>query len=393
MGDINIKFPSLEEALDEYFLGPPGTRPQLNLFPDVTRRFEQYIKKQEPSLRLTPPPKPVALPSHYVIPEVKTVSVVLRILWTVTERTEYHLAKALESPQVRQAILKALNEQLKRTLKTSSRGRPLGEFDNEASKQILQTTGSAVFKEFKNSLKTDPTVLQLRNRLERIKRDFLNHTSVGVWVNENMTLLKITAAVLAVGGGVLLYHLRPGDKKFSKGVNKLSQFASYEFSPIGSIQVGGQINKFIPRERTVDATITAKGKWSLLPTDLKVSGAIVKDKAQSLSSNITVWLTPDIPVYVTGNLKLQKGGPKVSPFSYRIGLGFKTTSNGLNIDVLGSLNSDRFLDQIQLKSGLNYSGTYGNSLYNFQFYGNYSRPIRGRGREVFSLGFNFRMDF
>ncbi len=393
MNDIKLKLPSLEEALDEAILGPPDKRPQLNLFSDVTKKFDDWLKKNSLPVRLTPPPRPAVLPVHTFYAEVKTVTVSVNILWQIAERTPQHLAKALDSPEVRQAIVKAINEQLKRTLAKSARTRTSGELDQEVAKKFVGSAGSAVFDNFKRELKNDPGVLQLKNRLERLKHDFLNHTSVGVWVNENMTVLQITAAVLALGGGALLYHLKPGDKKISQGLNKLSQLASYEFSPIGTIKIGAGVDQFIPSERTVGATVTAKGEWKLLPTNLKISGAIVGDKAQSLKSDVTIWITPEIPIYVTGGAKLQRGGPKVSPFGYRIGLGVKTSSNGFSIDVLGSISSDRFLDQFNLKGTLNYSNMFGNALYDFQMYGNYSRPFRGRGREKFSLGFNFIMRF
>ncbi|HFB98956.1 MAG TPA: hypothetical protein ENJ62_07435, partial [Bryobacterales bacterium] len=393
MGDIDIKFPSLEEALDEYFLGPPGARPQLNLFPDVTKKFEDYLKKSKLPVRLTRLPNASLFPVHAFPLEVKTVSVTMNVFWEIAQRTPQHLAKALESPAVRKVIFDALNEQLKRTAARSVRTRASGELDKEVAKKFIGNLRSTVFDNFKSELKNDPGVLQLKNRLEQVKNDFLNHTAVGVWVNENMTLITITAAVLAVGGGALLYHLKPGDKPFSKGVNKVSQFADFEFSPIGTLKIGAKIDQFIPRDRTVGATVTAKGKWQYLPTNLKVSGAIVGDKAQKLESDLTVWITPEIPVYIVGGAKLQRGGPKVSPFGYRIGLGLKTSSNGFSIDIVGSVSSDRFLDQFNLKGSLNYANLFGDSANFLQLYGNYSRPIRGRGREKFSLGFNFVLRF
>jgi hypothetical protein len=178
-----------------------------------------------------------------------------------------HLPKAINSPQVQAAIKKTLLD----FAKTRS-----GKVDTvvsgaEAQKfieKLAEDSGKAVL----DSMGQQVAKTEAYKRLEASLKSFQKaaaSSSVGVWVSDNGTLLKVVGAMLIVGTGTVLYVTKTGGAVLDAALTPV-EGKQFEVLTIGALKFNAGLWDFKPDARVLGGRVGMTAKWNKVELDLKV---------------------------------------------------------------------------------------------------------------------------
>lgn len=227
----------------------------------------------------------------------------------VTIRDSQHiLERVLAKPEVQDALAAALRQAGQDMMNQQILGQPLT-LDQSLSR--LGTAGGGVLR-----APTESEVRRQREfqRLEQGLRELrcaFDHSPVGVFVNDNKTLLIIVGSVAAIAGGVAMYHTRAGDAP----AELLSLLPRLDVLKIGGVTFSAGNVRFTPSERRVSGTFGATGQWGIVRASLDLSLTFASDALQQAGAQTRLELRfdPRISAHVAGSLRWSRGDATTQP--------------------------------------------------------------------------------
>lgn len=267
------------------------------------------------------------------------------------ERLPERILEALRSADVQKAIKAALEREAKQLMAAQQAGKAPDPNQGEAVlKSLGEATLNATTAQVRKQIENAPQVKRLQSEAEQVLDDF-KCSSVGVWVNENRTLVYVVGAVLALGAGAALYFTKAGDAvaKFAEGKGKTFK--------LGTIEITGKLTQFKPSSQTIGASIGVVGKWKALSGKLTLSGTAVGDKGTvSAEGKILVPLSDQLTAMASGRfewgalpdsteprLRLRSSEPATgwNQYHYRVAAGLSFKNDVLTWDLLGVVDNSK----------------------------------------------------
>ena len=268
----------------------------------------------------------------------KTVALAVKLPGAAIKDSYSNLNEVLNDPKLQNELasaLKAAGQALMDEMaknKTISAGKSLS--------RIAKVSGKNLQKPMTSQIKKSPEYRRLEKGLKEFKCSFDN-TPVGVFVNNNRTLLIIIGVVGAVGSGVAMYYTRTGDlpaKAF-----RLAELISIE---IGAVSISAEKFVFTPSVRGIEVAIDTTAKWDNVKAKFGLSAAFKNDKITGVGgkSELSVELDPNTLMFVNASgswAKGKDGNPNNIQGKSDIGVKHKI-SNRLNLQarVFGEYNQN-----------------------------------------------------
>ena len=208
----------------------------------------------------------------------KTVGLGVKLVGATALDTPQLIAKVLSDEKVKKQLaekLKKVGEELMKQQnggKQPSLGSSLGEIGSTVASSLKDPAISEV--------KKSPGYKKLQTSLSQTKCAFEN-SPVGVFINENKTLLIIVSSVAAIGGGVAMYHSRSGDglAKYAKHIPEIDIYS------VGGVNFSLKKFKFEPSTRTLGADVKASAKWKNVQANFQIGGTFKDKKLDNLSGS------------------------------------------------------------------------------------------------------------
>ncbi len=240
------------------------------------------------------------------------------------------VGKVLEDKKFQEAVKKALDKQALALVKRQQAD-PSVPVTGEDGTKFLKAAGSAALDAGAESMKRQIERSSAYLKLEQSLRDLhcsFKKSPVGVWVDENQTLLVIIASGLALGGATAMYVTRTGDLPAGWAADlaekKLKSFH------LGKITLGVEKFDFKPSERELGAKVYADtSKWKGIPNvKFSISAAAKDDKLTSLgvAGEVTVPIAMKFAATAAGS-----ADPILDKYS--LSLGVRGGVDGLSIRI------------------------------------------------------------
>ena len=223
------------------------------------------------------------------------------------------LKDALLSADVQKAIKKALDEfakdKIRKTPTTVSE-----EDAKELGKKLLEVGKDSVVDHMTHQIKSTGKYAALDKSLKELTTA-IKKTPMGVWVDENSTMLYIIGAGAVLGGAAAMYVMRSGDA-VTENIMPLVGGKSVSFKVLGKLklEVGLDNLAFKPSERLIESKTFVSGKWKQI--ELKLNMAVT-----AADGKFTGAVDGKIVVPITKDIKLQTGG------------GYTTANKNWNLNV------------------------------------------------------------
>lgn len=267
------------------------------------------------------------------------------------ERLPERIAEALRSEKVQKAIKDALDQEARKLMEGGQPGQPPDPKRGETvAKELVEVSLNAVSASVRKQIEHSPQVRKLEAESKQLLEDF-KASRVGVWVNENRTLVYVVGAVLALGGGAALYFTRSGNSiaKFAEGKGKTIK--------LGTIEISGKITKFQPSTQALGASVGVTGNLKNLKADFKLSGtAVGRQGTVSAKGKILVPLTGSLTAMTSARFDLGalpgSNDPRMrllpsepltgwNQFRYQVVAGLSFKNSTLTWDLLGLVDNTR----------------------------------------------------
>ena len=266
------------------------------------------------------------------------------------ERLPARIVEALQSKAVQDAIKNALDQQAKKLLAAQTSPKPADpKLAETVAKNLGEATFTAVSKEVQRAIEQSSGVKKLQEDAKQVLKNF-ECSPVGVWVNQNRTLVYVVGAVLALAGGAAMYFTKSGDDvaKFVEGKGKTFK--------LGTIEIKGQLTQFKPSSQTVGVEVGASGNWKWLKADLKIAGtAVGTDGKVTADGKIVVPLSGQLSAVTFGKidlgrlpnspeprqLQLSQQAPTLSRFNYSAAAGLTFKNDSLSLELLALVDNGK----------------------------------------------------
>ena len=180
------------------------------------------------------------------------------------------LARVLENEKIQKKLADELKRAGEELMKQQRGGKPLS-LDTTMGK-LGSTAGEVLKKPLVREVKNSAKYKKLQASLNQTKCAF-DHTPVGVFVNENKTLLIVVGSVAAIGGGVAMYRAKAGDVP-AKAYSLLPLLTPRK---IGAVDLTLKDLKLVPSKREVSADVSASGKWKNVQANLELGATFAND--------------------------------------------------------------------------------------------------------------------
>jgi hypothetical protein len=178
-----------------------------------------------------------------------------------------HLPKAINSPQVQAAIKKTLLDFAKtRTNKVDTV--VSGPDAQKFIEKLAQDSGKATLDALGQQVVKTGAYKQLETSLKAFEKA-TSSSSLGVWVSENGTLLKVVGALLIVGSGTVLYVTKTGGAMLNTALSPV-EGKQFEVLTIGALKFNAGIWDFQPDARILGGRVGMTAKWNKVELDLKL---------------------------------------------------------------------------------------------------------------------------
>jgi len=206
-------------------------------------------------------------------PEAAKRTVVLAVKLTGATVKDSHaiLSRVLADHELQEKLHAALKKAGEELMAEQAKGNKV------TLGKSLGTIGSATGSVLKSPVLKEVKKSSEYWRLEQGLQDFkcaFDNTPVGVFYNENKTLLIIVGVVGAVGAGAAMYYTKAGDLP-AKAFSLLPSLTPIK---LGTVELKVSDFKFKPSERQFDATVGAAVEWKAVKASFEVSVAFKNDK-------------------------------------------------------------------------------------------------------------------
>lgn len=228
----------------------------------------------------------------------RTVVLAIDLVGATVRDSPQLLQRVLSSDSVQKALAEALRKAGQDMMEEQSRGQ-LVTFG-----QSMQRLGSAA-----GGVLRSPTESEVRKqreflRLEQGLRELgcaFNESPVGVFVNENSTLLVVVGTVAALAGGVAMYYTRAGDAPASL----LEKLPKLDVLKIGAVTISAGNFTFRPSERAAGASLQASGRWQAVKASLELRASFANDRLTQAAAGAQLTLTISPSTSINGALSFQ----------------------------------------------------------------------------------------
>jgi len=147
---------------------------------------------------------------------------------------------------------------------------------------VTTAATDAYLKQVKDSSKFKALEKQLKNF-----EDAAKSSAIGVWVNDNKTVLYVVGAVLSVGAGVALFVTKPSGTLYGMGIRELEKL-NFEVLNVGALKLGVSGLVFDPTAKRYGGKVTGQLKWEQLRIDLSLQIVTAGLKAPEVTSVVGV---------------------------------------------------------------------------------------------------------
>jgi hypothetical protein len=212
-----------------------------------------------------------------------------------------HLPRAINSPQVQAAIKKTLLDFAK-TRQTKVDTVVSGAEADKFIRKLAEDSGKAVLDSMGQQVAKTTAYKNLEASLKNFQ-SAASSTSIGVWVSENGTLLKVVGAMLIVGTGTALYVTKTGGAMLNTALSPV-EGKQFEVLTIGALKFNAGLWDFQPDARVLGARVGMSAKWRKVEIDLKV-GVLAEGPLIQQVEGAAVIKSGDIKLNLTAGAKPQ----------------------------------------------------------------------------------------
>ncbi len=262
----------------------------------------------------------------------------------------------LEDKKFQEEIKKALDKEALALVK-KQQADPTVRATSEDGTKFLKAAGSAALDAGADSMKRQIERSSAYLKLEQSLRDLqcsFKKSPVGVWVDENKTLLIVIASGLALGGATAMYITRTGDLPAGWAADlaekKLKSFH------LGKITLGVEKFDFKPSDRELGAKVYADtSKWKGFPNvKFSISAAAKDDKLTSfgVAGEVTVPIALNVAATAAGS-----ADPILNKYSLSLGVSGK--ADGLSIRIAADYLKEADKTSIGAKAGVDWKTKVG----------------------------------
>jgi hypothetical protein len=226
------------------------------------------------------------------------------------------IVKALQSPQIQDAIKKTLMGFAKSQGKASSTV-----ISDEDAKKFLESlrTGAkdAATKALLDQVKNTHEYRMLEGSLEAFKKAAAS-TSLGIWVDKHRKVLYIVGTCLGLGTAAVLYITKSGGPLLTKALEPLKDH-EFEVLTIGKLTIKTSMWDFQPDARIAGAKIHGTGNWERVNVDVKL-GILAQGTQVQAAEGEAVVKSGGFLVTLNGGIK---------PQVHQVNLGLKFGYDGV----------------------------------------------------------------
>lgn len=158
----------------------------------------------------------------------------------------------------------------------------IGKLQSSVIGGVQTAATDAYLKQVKESSKFKALEKQLKNF-----EDAAKSSAIGVWVNDNKTVLYVVGAVLSVGAGVALFVTKPSGTLYGMGIRELEKL-NFEVLNVGALKLGVSGLVFDPTAKRYGGKVTGQLKWEQLKIDLSLQIVTAGLKAPEVTSVVGV---------------------------------------------------------------------------------------------------------
>lgn len=232
----------------------------------------------------------------------RTIGLGIDLVGVTVKDAPQILERVLKDPKVAKALAEALKKAGQDLMAEQSRGQALT-LDQSLSK-LGSAAGGVLSKPSEQEVRRQREFQRLETSLRELSCAF-ESSPVGVFVNENKTLLIIVGSVAAIAGGVAMYYTKAGDAP----AQALGLLPKLDIVKIGGVTLSASNINFTPSERKVSGTFGAQGKWGAVAASLELSATFANDSLQSAESRgrLTLTLDPRMTMHVAGSVRWSRG--------------------------------------------------------------------------------------
>jgi len=255
------------------------------------------------------------------------------------------VSRALASALVRAKIEAALKREARHMLATQVSSRTARLTLTEPKLDLREAGRNAAAAVVRRHLELSPQVRKLLDESEAALKKF-GGIPVGVWINQQRTLVWISASVLAVAGGGALYYLKAASEAKPPAGNGNTIH-------LGRLDLSADIKDLQTTPRAFDGTLALSGKWDAASVELTLGGTVAGSTATiSADGKLVAPLTGPLSAMVAGRLEqsghvggdLQErpvpasGGSQIH---YTLAAGLKLEKDSLSLELLGLVKDSR----------------------------------------------------
>jgi len=255
----------------------------------------------------------------------------IQVTGSTVKDLDGHLKRALQSPQLQNAIKFTLEEIAKKKL-----GMVPVQFSEEDSKKLLgeiaKKGAEAVGESVKEQIKRSSEYQELERRAQKIL-DALKCSPAGVWMDQNKMILYILGAGVLVGGATAMYVARAGDP-VTQPITSLIKDKKIRVPISGNLELSASGFKFVPSKREIYLDLGFSGHWKTVRADFKVNVQAVDNSVQASASGTVV--IPFRLGLIRAEGSFDPRNSQVAPLRLGLGLGI-TPGGGVKLDLVGSL--------------------------------------------------------
>ncbi len=256
----------------------------------------------------------------------------LELAGDTLKNIDTHLKVALNSPEFRQKLDKAIREYTASVIKDIDAG---NQINPGQAQSILDTAKEAYGETLSNNLKSSPKVVQLKQEAQAFKNTF-ECSSTGIWLSENKKTVIVVGVIGIVGGVVHMYKNRTGDS-----IAGLAQGLLQKTWKVGTIDLATKITSLKPSKRELGLEVSANSKWNQFKTDLSIS-FLAQNKSMGFSTNssIAIALSSDATLAFGMRTRSNNSSSTIPPIS---GTDFSSNVNAfVNMEIKNDTTTMKF---------------------------------------------------
>lgn len=212
-----------------------------------------------------------------------------------------HLPRAINSPQVQAAIKKTLLDFAK-TRQTKADTVVSGADAQKFIQKLAEDSGKATLDAMGQQVQKTDAYKKLEASIKSFEKAAAS-SSLGVWVSDNGTLLKVVGAMLIVGSGTVLYVTKTGGSMLNTALVPV-EGKQFEVLTIGALKFNAGLWDFQPDARILGGRVGVTAKWSKVELDLKL-GVLAEGPMIQQVEGAAVLKSGDIQLNLTAGVKPQ----------------------------------------------------------------------------------------